>query len=276
MNYRITDLKNFVEISGCRTMREGAEKLQISQPALSESIKRLEEDLGERLFYRARSGIALTPAGQEIERKARRALDSLNEVAGTKSSDSRRLITLGCHETVGSYFLPQFYRRFEKDQSFQFRVRHGLSRNVQLDIQQGRTDIGIVVNPIPSPDLVIRTIATDEICVWQTSNLSADNTKIFCNLGINQTHSILKKWKHKPAEIVEMESLELIARITEQGVGFGIAPKRLIDLLGFKKLRLAEGAPTYKDQFSLVYRPEFGKNPSEKHIIEQMRRAFEE
>lgn len=61
MKYRMTDLRNFVEASSCPTIMQAAQKLEISQPALSESIKRLESDLGYLLFYRSRTGIKLTP-----------------------------------------------------------------------------------------------------------------------------------------------------------------------------------------------------------------------
>lgn len=275
MNFRTRDLQNFLEIAYCRTMREGAEKLQISQPALSESIKRLEKDVGEIVFYRARSGIALTPAGQEIEYKARIAFNALNDIATGIKSENKRFVTIGCHETIGSYFLPPFFKSLSDDNQLSFRLKHGLSREIQLDIQQGRIDVGVVVNPVSSPDLVIRTIATDEVCVWQSDSIKEENVRVFCDLGLNQTHGILKKWNKKSYEVVETKSLELIARIVSQGIGYGIIPKRLVNLLGLKKIFKVPGAPIYKDQFALVYRPEFGKNPQEKMLLEELRRAFE-
>ncbi|MBY0386494.1 LysR family transcriptional regulator [bacterium] len=274
MKFRISDLRNFLEISSCRTMSEGAERLQITQPALSESIKRLELDVGEVLFYRARSGISLTPGGHKILRKSKTAFIALDDIVHEgKDTDIKRLISIGCHETVGSYFLPKVLEVLRDKREFQFRLKHGLSRTVQLDIQQGRTDVGIVVNPIESPDLVIRTIATDEICVWKKSNQKEESNRIFCNPALNQSHSILKKWNRAPYEIVEVESLDLISRLVDRGCGYGIIPKRLVELLGFKLVQV-DGTPTFKDQFGLVYRPEFGKNSQEKTLLDILRRSF--
>lgn len=273
MNFRINDLRNFIEVASCRTMREGAERLQITQPALSESIKRLEKDIGEVLFYRSRSGISLTPAGQEALRKGRVAIGALREIAGERTQADARIVSLGCHSVMGSYFLPTLFRALKNQNAVSLKLRHDLSRNIQLEIQQGRIDLGIVVNPVPSPDLVIRTIATDEFCVWHRPEL-APGSNIFCDLSLNQTHSILRKWKNRSSEMIETESLELIARMANLGVGYGIAPRRAVNLLGFTRLREVPGSPTFKDSFALVHRPEFGKNELERYLLDQLRRSF--
>ena len=54
MDLRLNDLENFLAVSDCRSLTEGARKLGITQPALSESLKRLEADLGCVLLYRAK------------------------------------------------------------------------------------------------------------------------------------------------------------------------------------------------------------------------------
>lgn len=273
MNLRLNDLRNFVEVANCRTMREGAEKLQITQPALSESIKRLEKDLGEMLFYRSRAGTTLTPSGREIFRKSQLAINSLDDLA-TGKKRSGRLITIGCHAMVGSYFLPELFRCVLDKSTVRLKLRHDLSRNIQLEIQQGKIDVGVVVNPVPSPDLVIRTIATDEVLVWHRTGALRQDI-VFCNLSLNQTHLMLKKWKDHPTEIVDIDGLDLIARITNSGLGLGIIPRRTVDVLNFTQLKPVTGSPTFKDTFSLVYRPEFGKNDEERYLLEKLKRSFE-
>lgn len=277
MKYRITDLKNFTEIAGNRTMREGAVKLGITQPALSESIKRLEEDLGEVLFYRSRSGIALTPGGQKVLKKAQEIIRALDSLTLDDIQNDSRLITIGCHSTIASYFLPKAFRLIQKENPwYQVRLHHDLSRNIQLAVQQGQIDIGIVVNAVPVPDLIIKPLAKDEVCIWHSDRHGKNNfDKIFCNLSLFQTQTILRKWKEKPTNLVDTDSLELIARFVNDGLGYGIIPERMVNLLGLKSCKKLVKAPTFHDVISLVYRPEFGKQIVEKRIVENLKLSVE-
>lgn len=275
MNLRMTDLKNFLEIASSRTMREGAEKLGITQPALSESIKRLEEDLGEILLYRSRSGIALTPGGQKTALQAKEVFKALGVLGLGKDLKSSRLITIGCHSMIASYFFPKAFSLIQKENpNYQIQLRHDLSRIIQLEVQQGKIDIGIVVNSLPSPDLIVRQVAKDEVCVWKHKGFNIeDSNKVFCNLALFQTQSILRKWKTKPHHVINVDNLELIARFTNEGLGYGIIPTRAVELLDMKNCKIVEMAPTFQDTISILYRPEFGKHPEEKLVIESLKRA---
>lgn len=275
MNIRLNDLHNFLEVAPCRTMLEGAKRLQITQPALSESIKRLEKDLGETLFYRSRAGIALTPAGHEARRKGGEIMNALQELLQSEGHNHQRLITLGCHETVGSYFMPQLFEQLKLPKAPSLRLKHGLSREIQVEIQQGRIDVGIVVNAVPSPDLVMRAIAYDEFHIWHNPRARGHTNRVFCNPSLNQTHALLKKWRGFSFEIVGTESLDLVARMANAGLAYGVAPKRLIHLLGFHHLQPIKGSPSYKDTFYLVHRPEFGKKGAEKDLLNDLRKAFD-
>lgn len=271
MRFRLNDVKNFLEVAQCRTMSEAAQKLGISQPALSESIKRLETDLQETLLYRTRAGVTLTPNGHEVHTKAKNAWTFLSEIEMIHEPTGRygsRVITVGCHPLVASYCLPAALQRLQlKTPDYKINLRHDLSRSIQTEIQQGRIDLGIVVNPSPSPDIIIRKIGSDEFAVWTAQGGSED--RIFCNLELVQSQSILRKWKHPPLNRVDTDSLELIVRLTESGLGFGILPARAVHLLG-ARLRRVDSTPVFKDTISLLYRPEFGKSKVERELIDAL------
>lgn len=276
MNYRISDLKNFIESAGCRTLSEAAKKLEITQPALSESIKRLEQDLGHILFYRSRSGINLTPTGQMTFEKAKNALSAILNVESFENSENLfqgRLVTIGCHPMVASYFLPSALKYLAKKSSdYRVEIKHGLSRHIQDDIQKGLIDIGIVINPIPVPDLIIKTIAKDSIYIWTHEKEGVGN-KLICSLDLFQSQSILRKAKSLPTEIIDTNSIELIVRLVSHNVGLGIIPERAVHLLK-APLKKLKDSPVFKDDICLVYRPEFGKNSFEKEVIESLKQSI--
>jgi DNA-binding transcriptional LysR family regulator len=72
----LRQLAYFVAIAEERNFTRAAERIPIAQPAISQQIRRLEAELGERLFLRDRRGIRLTPAGEALLPHARTALQA--------------------------------------------------------------------------------------------------------------------------------------------------------------------------------------------------------
>lgn len=276
MNFRMNDLKNFIEVASSKTMSEAAKKLGITQPALSESIKRLEADDKSILFYRSRSGITLTPTGYVILANANNALAYLTEIENIHQQGTQfgaRVITLGCHPTVASYCLPLALKKLQNiAPDYKINLKHDLSRNIQTEIQQGKIDIGLVVNPTPSPDMIIRKVGEDQVYVWTGKNSIQD--KVFCNLDLIQTQSILRKWKTQPHNKVNTNSLELITRLTDSGLGFGIIPERAVRLIG-AQLKRIDSAPNFNDTLCVLYRPEFGKSQIAREVIHALQKSLE-
>lgn len=275
MKYKIRDIENFIQTSTCSTIIQAAQKLEISQPALSESLKRLESDLGTILFYRSRSGIQLTPSGRVFLGKAQRALQSLQELDFAVDQErifAGRTVTIGCHVTVAQYSIPKAVH-FLKDKApdYSIELRHDLSRSIQTEIQRGNIDIGVVINPAEVPDLVIQKMSQDTVGVWAAKNESYDT--IICNLNLFQTQSILKKWKDRPEKVISTDSLELICKMAHERIGYGIVPGRAVEMSGLSLKHLSQ-LPVYKDQIALVYRPEFGKIPAEKLVIESLKHSI--
>jgi DNA-binding transcriptional LysR family regulator len=275
MKLRLNDLKNFLEVAQCRTMSEAAQKLGITQPALSESIKRLESDLCETLLYRTRTGVTLTPCGRTVHARAKSAWGMLNEIQSVREQGGRfgaRIITLGCHPLVASYCLPQALKQLQcSAPDYKIALKHDLSRTIQASIQQGELDLGIVINPTPSPDLIIRNVGIDEFAVWRAPGNKQE--KIFCNLDLVQAQSILRKWKARPKDLIDTNSLELIVRLTSEKLGYGILPERAVKLFDVD-LNRVDSSPTFRDTISIVYRPEFGKSKIERTLIDALVHAF--
>ena len=70
----INQLKYVIEVAASSSMREAATKLFVTQPALSESIRELEDELGILIFERTNKGISVTEAGRESPNYATRAV----------------------------------------------------------------------------------------------------------------------------------------------------------------------------------------------------------
>lgn len=269
---RLNDVFNFIEVSSFTSLSLASKKLEVTQPALSESIGRLEKDLGFKLFYRTKNGISLTPEGRRTLEKAKEVKNLINHL-GPQEEESFSTCILGCHSTVASYFVPQLLTNAAQTiPGYKIQLKHNLSRNVQMEIQAGRIDVGVVVNPFPHSDLIIRPLGVDKVCIWKSRH-AIPQRQVIADPNLFQSQSLLKKWNKSPQTYIATESLELIARMTEEGCGYGIIPERIVKLLALNLVQVPN-TPTIIDKFSIVYRPEFGKSKYEKSIIDLILKIF--
>lgn len=276
MKYRITDLKNFSVAAQCPTLSEAARRLSITQPSLTGSIQRLEQDLGALVFYRSRSGIKLTPRGRLFLSKVQMLLTKLEDLDTVPSSEKifgGQVIRVGCHSTVAAYTLPKALS-FLNSQAPDYKVElhHDHSREIQFKVQKGILDIGIVINPVRVPDLVISKLGSDVMGVWKAQGSKHLDTLI-CDPELVQSQFILKKWKELPKKMITTNSFDLICRLCASGIGYGILPKKAVDLSG-QNLKLVTNFPTYKDEIALVFRPEFGRTLAESITLKALRSVF--
>ena len=174
----INDLKNFKQVSESGSISHAAKHLGVSQRTLSESIKRLERNLGVILLYRSKKGIRLTPAGQEKLRTVKDVLLKLELLP--KTNKSLQNYRIGCHPIVAEYFLAAFLKEMNaRFPNARFILHHDRSQDVQTSIQDGSIDLGIVVNPRRNPDLIIKKLCLDQMIVWKPYGSFNENQLIF-------------------------------------------------------------------------------------------------
>lgn len=255
------DLTYFQEIAKTLNISKTAQALGISQPSLSLAIKRLEENLGAELLIREKRGVKLTRAGKELYIGTRDLLDQWEKIAIQASSQKHEVkgrYQIGCHPSVALYtlhhFLPQLLSLYPK---LQIELFHDLSRTVLDRIVEHETDIGLVINPHPHPDLVITPLFKDEVCFWMHKDYQlSSESPILCDTGLSQTQDLVKKLKKinlNPDRILPTNNLEVIKSLTEMKVGVGILPTRVANQGTHKQLIKLKQTPIFKDQLSLVY-----------------------
>jgi DNA-binding transcriptional LysR family regulator len=268
MNYRVSDLKNFVRAAKHRTVSDAARSIGISQPALSVSIQRLEADLKRILFFRTRSGISLSPEGRSIAAQAERVLNDLSLL----NKEQKPRVRIGAHSVIAAKIISRICERLDSIYpNFEIELSHGLSRDIQNQIQFGIIDVGIVVNPLPAPGLVSKVIATDEVGVW-ASKKDKSLSRVFCDQNLIQTQSILKKWKSRDSvQIINSSSLEFIAQMVASGTGLGVLPRTALGIQKHPEVYQISGAPSYQDQIHVMHQPAFGKTTFERTLLKAIR-----
>ncbi len=165
----LRDLRYFVAVAQQRNFSRAASALHVSQPALSEQIRKLEDELGAPLFERTSRGVVLTDAGSAFLPQAR-AVIAQAEIA----ADSVRMVaqgvagtlTLGFIDSAALGILPPLIRRFtERYPNVKLALRE-LGTRAQLEaVTEGAIDVGIVRGPVWDAGLTGRQIATESLLV---------------------------------------------------------------------------------------------------------------
>jgi DNA-binding transcriptional LysR family regulator len=116
---RLSQIQHFVAVVEAGSLRAAAQALGVSQPAITKSIRRLEEDLHVRLLQRNARGAALTPAGRTFLARARVIQGELR-----KAEEDLESLRGGARGTVGFGVAPAACMLIVPDAMLQFRRRH--------------------------------------------------------------------------------------------------------------------------------------------------------
>jgi DNA-binding transcriptional LysR family regulator len=136
------DLLCFLAVVDHGGFTRAAQRLGITQPAVSQSVRRLEDLLGAVLLERSARQVKLTTAGQAVVRDARVIVALLGQLpeAASGGRDGRAVVRIGAATSVVSGLIPAFLKH---DQSYSYQV-HAMSQDEQrAAMHNGTIDVGI-------------------------------------------------------------------------------------------------------------------------------------
>lgn len=268
------DIRYFITASETLNITRASEIIGISQPALSYSIKRLENEIGGQLLIRLKNGIQLTKLGEEFKTRSRRLMyewEQAQNLANPESGCIHASYSFAIHPSVALYCMEHFMPKILKElPNLDLKFMHGLSREMTEKVISWEADFGIVVNPIKHPDLVIKKLCTDDVTIFYKKNAI---DKLILDHNLNQSQYILKKLgkKHSFQGQVHSTNLEVVAKMTSLGLGYGLLPSRVAKQ--YPELKALKEAPVFKDEICLVFRPEKHNNIVSKKIINNISSA---
>lgn len=282
-----TDLKYFIEVSKTLNLTRASERLGISQPSLSVSIQRLEENIGVPLLIRSKKGVTPTQSGQQLLNHIQDMLHTWEKIKERTSSSHLEVAgqyTIGCHPSVALYSLPYFIQSLlENHPKLEIKCIHDLSRRITESVISMQISLGIVVNPVPHPDLVIQRLCSDVVTLWKGFGNSALQNPysgkgiLICDPDLIQTQDLFKKMKKtkiKYRNILSSSNLEVITELVASGCGFGIVPGRVAKRKSYMKLQRIKQAPIFHDEICVIYRVENRNVPAIQIISQRLKKVF--
>lgn len=154
----LQQLRLFIAAADTGSFTRGAERVFVSQPALSASISKLEKELGVRLFVRNKRHVALTPAGRKLLKRAKlivgecaRAKDELRQ------HDCQRQVRLGVINTLSIVWVARLIEQYRQDNpDLKLDVIDASEAEMNRLQRDGQVDLALtVLGTTPSADVPV-------------------------------------------------------------------------------------------------------------------------
>src|SRR5215204_7015102 len=164
----LSQLRTFREVAEALSFTRAAQKLNMTQSAVSHQIKALERELGEPLFIRAKGGVRLTDSGQLALSYADRILeeaDSLRERIRGDEHEPRGRVRAAAATQAFVHLFARLFESFMRDHDrieLSFRTTVSTEQTV-ADILNGAADVGFASLPVYSPALQVTELFEDEL-----------------------------------------------------------------------------------------------------------------
>jgi len=271
---QLQDLGTFVTVATERSFSVAAKKLHRTQPAVSQAIRRLEEELGDRLFDRSVRNGALTEAGRLLLDYATRLLTLAAdaEVAVRELQQVRRgRVIIGANEAAVHSLLPYLDRFAKAHPQALVEVRRVRSRAIAADLLNRSLDFGVLTFQPADRGLQSLALGGDELVMLAhpshplaarrraTIEEVGQQTVIAHNDPSPARERVLRAYerRHTPINIqVALPSLDGIKRAVEMGIGVAVLPRRcaLSEIANGQLVAIKVPGLSTRRQVRLVYR----------------------
>ncbi len=269
----LTQLRYFQAIAEHGSLSAAARKVGVSQPTLTAAVKQLEERFNTTLLLRDSKGVLLTESGQVLVRTAAEVFQLLEraeaEISGLETEDVGSFV-LGCHESLGAYFLPELMRSFlEAAPRVQLTLWNATSAAVREAVVARQVHFGLVVNPLPHPDLVMVELFSDAVCAFVSNDeppratLSEAEARLkkgplILAGRVTQSQELVARFAAAgclPDRALDCGDLELVKSLALGGLGVALLPERVAAYGHAQGLRrLHPELPIIPDKILLLYR----------------------
>jgi len=232
-------------VSAARTGKfsRAAEQCHVSQPSLSQQIKKLEDELGERLFDRLRRQVKLTPHGELLVARAERILEEV-EAVRREASDARGLarglVSVGALPTIAPYLLPRLLPRFIKGfPGIEVVVQEETTARLLALLGARDLDLAIASGPIQDDRIHTETLFTEELLVALPPGHPLLRQKTIRTRDLEQERFILMKEGHclgdqvlnfcagrgvHPKILCRSAQVETLRALVQAGLGISLIP----------------------------------------------------
>ncbi|GGH74120.1 DNA-binding transcriptional LysR family regulator [Pullulanibacillus pueri] len=232
-----SDLQIIFVLGEEKNMRKAAERLFVSQPALSQRLQSIERDWGTPLFVRSKRGLDLTPEGERVAQFAKETIekeDKLRESLISDQSEVYGTLKIAVASIIGQYWLPKVLKRFvERYPLVKISLVTGWSSEILHHMYEDDGHIGIIRGN-PKWRGYKRHLFTDALNLVDTTLESLEELdnykKPFIQFRSDSTYyQEIQDWWHNhfkktPKRTIIVDQIETCKQMALNGIGYAILP----------------------------------------------------
>lgn len=243
-------LQAFAQVVELGSFSAAAERLDLTQPAVSLQVRELEKQVGVRLIERVGRRATPTAAGEELlghTRQIQATVDTALDAMARHAKGTVGRIRLGTGDTACIYFLPPVLRALRnKYPSLDIVVSTGNTPDILKSVEENRIDIGLVTLPAPGRMFDIQPLLDDEFVVIAAQGggelpervTASDLARLPVVLyeSSANTRQLIDQWTLRAGvslkPVMELGSVEAIKELVGAGLGCSIVPRMALPASG--------------------------------------------
>ena len=243
----LDQLRYFLKIAELGTFTRAAEELKVTQPALSRSIAKLEEEIGRPVFERQTRKVVLTDAGRLLQARAEQVLALVDYTLAEMTDDGRTgRIRVGAIPTIAPYFLPAVLRMFrDRHPQATVVVYEETTDKLLHNCHQGEIDVALLAAPIPKQYLQVEPLFSEELllvlppdhALVEKKQVTAADVQACPFVLLDETHclsdtivSFCRQRSFQPLSVERASQLATVEELVSLGHGVSLIPQMARDV----------------------------------------------
>lgn len=239
----LTELRYIVAVARERHFGRAAEQCHVSQPSLSVSVMKLEDELGVKVFERTKTEVLVTEIGKQVVAQAERALheaESVKLVAAAGKDQLRGALRLGVIHTIAPYLLPALVAALrDKARDMPLDIEENTTESLDRMLREAAIDVAVLALPDDAPGIETQAIYEEEFKLivpaghsWaRRRSVSAsellDENLLLLSIGHcfrDQVLEACSRFNHPLESGKQGNSLETLRSMVASGLGITVLP----------------------------------------------------
>jgi DNA-binding transcriptional LysR family regulator len=278
---KIDDYALLLKLNEIGTIRGTAKAILISQPAVTQRLKYIEEYFGEAIFIRTPKRLLLTPSGEMILEHAFQVVHGEQDIKNKLASSSKEVqgtLSIACSSLISQRFLPsilgEFTARFPK-------VAIDLVTGISEDIKSHHKQYHVcIIRGEKLKESNCERLFADPLYLFDSEPFPSDEIKertLISFKSDDSMHELVDNWLYqqnsiKAMKAITVDQIETCKQLMKQGLGMAVLPESVSDSMKEQYPHLplvSEGEAVTRDTW-ICYQEGVRQLPQVDHFIRAM------
>ena len=285
-------LKVFCDVVETKSFSVAASQNYVTQSAVSQQIRMLEEKYGKQLLERTRGNVQLTPAGDILYQVSKEIVQRSQDLEARLQAVSKIVngtVRVATVHTIGLYELSAQLKGFLRSYpQVQLQLEYSRSTKIYDDALKGGIDLGIVAYPTRRPGITVIPLREDRlvlVCAPQHPLAKHRQVSIKKLAGEalvgferdiptrKETDRVLRRHDIDARYVMELDNVEVMKRVVEIGLGVALLPEHAVrpEVRGGTLAAVQMSDEVFTRQIGIIHRTGKHFSPAATKFIECLR-----